>query len=341
MRKPGDRIDGRLLKTLREGSGLTQEALAEQLGVKGGKSVISNWENGKAPCEGPAAELVLRLLGATTTDPEYVAQFAAMNAEWSRAEPGFRASWRQFSAIPENSLDVDAEAFGRLFPGVAIPSTQRVHGFPFIDVGGLPVYGIDAAGWSGSIPNERSQAPAYLWRFDRGGRFAYREHLWEFDSHSTTEGHIHLGAVLVLVLSGTHFLRGCADHLDCRDDASFVLRLHFGGIRNRGLAVFPESGPRDYGWLTPPTTRASSDEMSVRIATTIGRIRKDPTAVGLELALEFTLQLRPQTATIAALQRQLETQYLSDKTHGGYRWLGFLDAPGDDRKRHRPADTGR
>jgi hypothetical protein len=81
--------------------------------------------------------------------------------------------------------------------------------------------------------------------------------------------------------------------------------------------------------------------MSVRIATTIGRIRKDPTAVGLELALEFTLQLRPQTATIAALQRQLETQYLSDKTHGGYRWLGFLDAPGDDRKRHRPADTGR
>ena len=58
-RKRGDTIPPETVKQIRNASGLTQEQLAERLGLSGGKSTISSWETGNARCTGISAEAVI------------------------------------------------------------------------------------------------------------------------------------------------------------------------------------------------------------------------------------------------------------------------------------------
>ena len=98
-RRPGDPLPSELVRELRERRGFTQEQLAETLGVRGGKAVVSGWETGRTSCEGPAAELLLHLLGGGRS-LELTTLASEVESIWARAKDKI-AAWRQVLVVPD------------------------------------------------------------------------------------------------------------------------------------------------------------------------------------------------------------------------------------------------
>src|SRR5882672_8171643 len=98
-RKPGDALPSEVVRLLRQRRGLSQDALAYQMGLSG-KNVVSGWETGRTTCDGTAAELLLRITGAGTTTLAAEDLSAEMHSEWTRAgEAGSPRLWREFMCI--------------------------------------------------------------------------------------------------------------------------------------------------------------------------------------------------------------------------------------------------
>jgi len=91
------------LKAIRLRHDLSQDEFAARLGLRGGKSVISGWETGRTKCEGPAAELILKLFGESQSDVEPLLLSEA-DKEWKRAGNNFLSSWRQIAIIRSRSV---------------------------------------------------------------------------------------------------------------------------------------------------------------------------------------------------------------------------------------------
>jgi DNA-binding XRE family transcriptional regulator len=216
QRQPGDALPAKLVKDIRVLHGLSQDDFAQRLGVRGGKSVISGWETGRTRCEGPAAELILKVFGESGPDGA-PSLLNAVELVWKRAGNHMPA-WRQILVVPDK-LSVDRHVFEGLFPGTEIPPEQHVHGFPFIGHGhGLPddVYKLEPDGWTGVVPHEVDRPPSYFWQLQRNGAFIYRERIWEDDPMAITGGNIHFGAQFNLVIPAVFFYRRLAER--CRID---------------------------------------------------------------------------------------------------------------------------
>lgn len=156
MRGRGDRVPKEVVRQIRQAHGFSKQELARRLGIKQGESIIAEWEAGSSECEGPAAELLLLLVGSD--EPASLALLGGeMEKRWGRSGNSVR-SWRQVSAVPDDAV-VNPEVFRALFPGVQIPAEQHAHGFPFIDEG-LPgeVYALRER-WTGTTPVESDRAP--------------------------------------------------------------------------------------------------------------------------------------------------------------------------------------
>src|SRR4051812_28852364 len=103
-RRPGDPIPKEVVRLLRLRRGLSQDALAYQMGLSSGKNVVSGWETGRTACDGPAAELFLRLLGAGTIGIAAEELAAEMQSEWTRAgEAGAPRLWREFMYVSDST----------------------------------------------------------------------------------------------------------------------------------------------------------------------------------------------------------------------------------------------
>jgi transcriptional regulator with XRE-family HTH domain len=234
FRRPGDPIPASLVRLLRDRLGLTQEGLAERLGVKGGKSTISGWENEHAKCEGPAAEFILTLLGTSSGPMKLRSLEADIDRRWSVANQNNKA-WRQISIAPDSDYVIDRDAFLRLLPEAALTEEEHAHRFPFTEVNGRPVYGFVDQSWQGAIPNTPEEPPSYLWRLQRDGGFAYRERLWEVDQIlDPPYGHVILGSLFDIAVPALAFYSRVARVWQPRMDLLISMELH--GIRNRGIA---------------------------------------------------------------------------------------------------------
>jgi serine/threonine-protein kinase HipA len=323
-RQPGDPLPKELVRELRQRNGLSQDELAQRLGLKGGKSVISGWENGHSRCEGPAAELLLRLFPEDTAAPEVASLLTEVEHLWKRAG-NYVDVWRQAVAVPRGRAQIDRAEFARLFPGTEIPPREIVHGFPFVDLGvSHDVYGISPRGWTGIIPSEPDRPPAYLWTLGRDARFAYRERIWEDAPTAVTAGHTHLGSLFQLSLSVTYFLHRLFGKCRFDRELQYTLQLDLEGIRGRGLVGYRKD--RTYPDLTlddPPRT-AVENHLKASIATTVGAIEDDPLLVGIELVGEIALLLRPDLAVDSILEDQLRRRHF-ELGRSGLPWLGFLD----------------
>jgi len=292
---------------------LTQEQLAERLGIRGGKPVISGWETGRASCEGPAAELLLHLLGRGSVSFDVSTLDQELSAIWTRTKNPVE-EWRQVLAVPEEATRSDAATFVSLFPQAALDDGR--HGFPFV-ARGLPsdVYGITQSGWLGCIPQRADVRPTYLWTLTRNARFGYREHLWEVDQMSSTRGQIDVGSMLNLALEATHFIRGLSARCSFGRELRFILQLDLHGARGRRLVEAPDPWGPDDGSVA----LWNEDHATAATSATVEELTNDPLAVGIELVVEFAAQINPAFASSSALMTVLE-----NRAKRGNR-LAFLD----------------
>lgn len=318
FRQPGAPLPSDLVRQLRKRLDLSQEALALRLGLKGGKSVVSGWETGRTQCEGPAAELLLLIAG--TVSPSLALLHLQEEAEsiWRRAG-NFVDSWRQVTAVPEVSTEIDRNDFVNLFPGVAIPPKQYVHGFPFVDLSPLPdVHGISSAGWTGIIPPQPNRSPTYLWLLKRHGEFIYRERRWEDDKGSITYGHVHVGSLLEVALATVVFLGRLAKHCNFDLSMRYVLQIELEGMQGLGIVG------GDLNRADNPRNLSTANRIQAAIIRPISEIISAPLSVGYSLVGELTLSLRPDLADNSALERQVLVRQAADK-EGGNRHVRFLD----------------
>ncbi len=314
-RRPGQALSPVVVRALRERAGLTQEQLAERLGMAG-KAVVSGWETGRTNCEGPAAELVLHLFGGGGATEGFIAINEAVERTWRRAGT-WSDTWRQISAVPEVPVAIERNAFAKLFPGAEIPPDGHVHGFPFINHG-LPdnVYGIGPDGWTGVIPIEEEAAPHYLWALTRTGGFVYREVPWERNLNGSTGGHTHVGSLLEIAASTTFFLRRLAERAKLEPSTAYVLSLDLEGMRNRGIVGATNA------WMATDQPRVTSKGPRVRaeVKVPLADIVKAPVDAAYSVVGELLLELRPDLATTAKMKAQLEKRLEADRGTS----LGFV-----------------
>ncbi len=325
-RQPGDPLPGELVKEIRLAQELSQDELAARLGLRGGKSVISGWETGRARCEGPAAELLLKLFkegdrGAPSS------LLADVDATWKRAG-NYVSAWRQIAILPIGAVSIDREAFANLFPGAEIPPEQHVHGFPFVGHGhGLPddVYSLGPEGWTGAIPTELNRPTTYLWRLTRHAAFVHRERVWEDDPLSVTGGHIHFGAQFNLVVPAIYFYKRLAER--CQLDGALKCRvqLDLEGIAGRGMVAYHSGRALDDFTLDAPLGASSRNHLSVTLTASVQDIVADPKRVASSLVGEAALVMRPDLASDSALDEQLRRRHRQDDGGGDIRYLGVLD----------------
>jgi transcriptional regulator with XRE-family HTH domain len=320
-RRFGAPLDKDTVRRLRVRADMTQEDLAQRLGLAS-KAVVSSWETGRTTCDGPAAELLLHLLGGS--DASRTRAFAEIDeladATWRRTG-NWDDTWRQVSAVPDRTAVIELEKFATLFPGAEIPPDGHVHGFPFVDHG-LPasVFGISSTGWSGSIPAERERAPRYTWHLTRTAEFAYREVPWELALNSITGGHTHVGSLLEIALSMTVFLGRLADRAGLDRDLHYELRIALEGMQGRGVV-----GAAGLVGNSQPTI---STESRVEAGTRrrLGDIVASPLDAAIALVGELMLFLRPDFVSSAVLLRELRARVDSDKAHGPkMRFLKFAE----------------
>jgi len=300
---------------------MTQEQLAERLGLAG-KAIISGWETGRTTCEGPAAELLLHLLGGEGASHAFAELDELTDATWRRSG-NWIDSWRQVSAVPEATIAIDRDKFATLFPAAAIPHEGHVHGFPFVNYGPPDrVFGISSTGWSGAIPIERDRSPHYIWHLTRTAQFAYRETLWELSRDSITSGHTHVGSLLELALCTTVFLGRLLERAELPQDLQYELRLDLEGMRGRGVVA--ASG--HWNHCDAPPTVSSENHVHAAVKLPLGKIAAEPLPSAYGLVGELMLLLRPDLATTSALERQLRARLKSDSEHGQRtRFLAFAD----------------
>ena len=310
-RKPGDPISGPVVREFRERGGLTQDELAQRLGVRGGKAVISGWETGRTACEGPAAEFLLHLLGGGDASLAMATLNADLEAVWNRASDRI-TSWRQVLVVPRAPVTVAPTTFVKLFPGAALP--ERRHGFPFtgVDLHGN-VVGLTQSGWLGSIPADGQ--PSYVWMLKRDGRFGYREFLSEDSRRSSMgSGEIDVGTQLRLALETTHFLRRLAPMIGLGADLRINLQLDLEGVRGRAL-IDAHDDPGQWRFFN----RWSEDHANAKIETSVGEIDSSPVDVGLRLVSEMAAQIGSNFTDHESLKRVL----VNGKLAGSL--LSFID----------------
>ena len=323
-RQPGEPLSSDLVKAIRLRHKLSQDEFAARLGLRGGKSVVSGWETGRTRCEGPAAELILKLFGESQPDAEPPLLLQA-DKEWKRAG-NFLSSWRQIAILPLAVQTIEREAFVHLFPGAEIPPEQYAHGFPFVDHK-LPenVYRLDDRGWMGAVPVERDRPPEYLWRLNREGAFVYREHRWENESLSVTEGHIHFGSQFNIALAGVFFYRRLIERLRFNLDRRITFKLDLEGIEGKGVVAYQGGRAINDFTLDEPTELSRKNHASFIVEKSCQEVVEMPLQVGQALVGAFALALRPDLASEEALEEQLRKRYLQDDEGDNTRFLGFLD----------------
>jgi transcriptional regulator with XRE-family HTH domain len=311
-RRPGDPVPAQLVQEYRRQAKLTQEQLAERLGVRGGKPVISGWETGRTSCEGPAAEFLLHLMGRGNSSVDVLTLHREMSSVWERAG-NHVTEWRQILAVPDRPVAVPTQTFVSLFPPAAL---QKVHhGFPFTGVD-LPgeVVGITQGGWLGSIPSAPDRPPTYLWMLKRDGRFGYRERLWEDDPTSEARGQLDVGSLLKLALQTTYFLRQLAPILAFDPSLRFTLQLHVEGARGRGLIDAGEpwkAESRETTW--------SEDQAQASAIVEVSQLLEKPFDAGVSLVSELAGQISAEYARPARLRQLLSNR----KRQGGA--FAFVD----------------
>jgi transcriptional regulator with XRE-family HTH domain len=295
---------------------MTQEELAHRLGLAG-KAIVSGWETGRTTCEGPAAELLLHLLGGPDASRAFAEIDELADATWRRTG-NWEDTWRQVAAVPDRTAVIDREKFATLFPGAEIQPDGHVHGFPFVNHD-LPatVFGISSTGWSGSIPAERERAPRYTWHLTRNAEFAYREVLWELARNSITGGHTHVGSLLEIAICMTVFLGRLADQAGLDRDLQYELRIDLEGMQGRGIVG-------DGGFGVP--TVSSESHVTAGIRMPLGNIIASPRDAAFALVGELMLLLRPDFVSSSVLLRELRARVKSDAEHGPkMRFLKFAE----------------
>ncbi len=299
-RRPGDPIPPSLVREFRTKNHLTQEQLAERLGVQGGKPVISGWETGRSRCEGPAAELLLHLLGRGNASFDAATLFEEVDKEWRRAGDSV-TSWRQILVVPESPVTIDTQDFVKLFPNAALSPADQVvpHGFPFVVVSNFRVFGIGESGWLGTIPSDRSAQPLHLWLLKRDGRFAFRQ-----VTRDETLGHLDVGMLAQLAVQTTHFLRKLAPQCKLDKALGLTLRLDLEGTRGRGL--IDAEGDTELG--AQETTRWSENHASASVSTTVAALEKNPMSEGLRVVVELASQINPQLANADRLRQLVKAR---------------------------------
>lgn len=324
-RVPGDALEVSLIRHLRLKNNLTQEAFAERLGVRGGKSVVSAWETGVSACEGPVAELILALFGAPGTLP-ISDVLTEMEKIWNRAkrEPH---PWRQVSvAFLDTPNLIDTERFVRAFPSTALSESQHVHRFPFTEVRGQKVYGLGPEGWIGCVPVESGRAPSYLWHMRRTGAFAYRERLWEVDQDAgPVHGNILAASLIEVVAPALAFYSRFAEHVGLTRP-KVVAQLDADGIRGRGV-VFQRGGlSPGYFVVDEPPHVAVNDHLAAQAEFELADDAEGILRLTLRLVSEFLMTLRPDDASIRSLYQQAKIRWDDDRRDTtSTRRLGCLD----------------
>jgi len=131
-----------------------------------------------------------------------------------RAGNNFLSSWRQIAIIPFAGQSIEREAFANLFPGVEIPPINMLMAFPS-SITSFPEMSIDSTRGGGWEPFPWRAIVPHIITGDSSATdlLFYREHRWEDDALSVTEGHIHFGAQFNIAMAGVFFYKRLIERL--------------------------------------------------------------------------------------------------------------------------------
>lgn len=315
-RRPGDALSPDQVKLFRKEAGLSQDEFAELLGLRGGKGSVSGWETGRAPCEGPVAELILLRFGRNTEDVLAAAIREQAQSIWTRAGQPL-SLWRQVVAYPQALEPFSLEKLRQAVPDAKLERPETEEDFPFLQVSGLQVAGLSHRGWVGVVPTEQQRDPQYLWIVDDQARFLYRERLWEDNAMSPFHGTVAVHALIRLALKTTTFLGRLYQMLGVQDDVNVTLSFEIEGMYDRGFAR-PSILARA---LVAHRWKESS--LAALHRTTVGELRKSPLESGMTLVSKTVSTLDTDMAERSALEDLLEAMLKGDWT-GPDRDLAFV-----------------
>jgi transcriptional regulator with XRE-family HTH domain len=320
-RSPGDPIPPRLVRAFRQREDLTQEQLANRLGVRGGKAVISGWETGRSPCEGPAAEFLLHLMGRSDAAVAATGLRNAMTAQWERTGEPVRR-WYQVACIPELPPASETAAFVKLFPDAALDDGDD--GFPFARGFLHDCIGMTPEGWVGCIPFPENEQPTYLWMLRRDFSFAFRSRVWEDDPMSSARGNFDVGWQILRAAQTALLFKKLLPSIN--PEAQFSLHLDLAGVRGRGLVNVFRPRP------TRLVRTWAQDETTASVLVSANELFGDPLGVAIRLTIELAAQIGSDFASEQAMRAVIEDRRGEERA-SEFNWM--LRLAGAEKSRRR------
>jgi len=324
-RSPGDPLPAALVRELRNRSGLTQSEFAQVLGLKGRRATVSAWERDDGtPCDGPVAELILRMFAPPRMGPVAESLVTKADAIWRR-HGGPLHPYRELAFSPSNVAEMPVSDIGSLYEDTALPREQVQYGFPLNVTHNRRNAVATVDGWVGVLPRQAAESPAkYLWLLDRKWQFLHREYAYEAgDPARWPWQNLGIGFLLRLAAQATFFLKRLYTRAGLEASTVVTGRYHLVGAEGRGFLFEPMS---TRFVRVPPADVASTHVLTGRLDTTVGALTSDPVVAALELTADLVARLDLDAAAGSKLREHLVRLHTHDLAQGaGSREMGFLD----------------
>lgn len=322
IRKPGAPIPSELVRRLRTGARLSQGEMAARLGLRGGRATVSAWESGKNRCEGPAAELILRLFGEDEAMFEVLPLVARANGIWGRTGQPL-LPYRQMIWSPHGRHKIPLEHMSALLEATALSEGEVQHGFPFSVLQGRRYARATIDGWSGVLPPDATIAPKYLWLIDDAGRFLYREFCYEVqDPKRFPWGNIGIGFLLRLAVQAAFFLPRLYTWMKLPSDCRVSAQYELVGAEGKGFLFEPLT---DWFVKVPPSGLSERDALVGAKSMTVGELEGNKVKCALSLVGALVANLDLAGSSESVLREHLEKLFERDqKDVPQYRELQFL-----------------
>jgi DNA-binding transcriptional regulator YiaG len=303
-----DRIEGHVVRMLRQERGLSQEQFAEWIGIPGGKSTVSGWEKGNSVCQGLAARVLQLQTGHQKMALALLEARLEADALWRRTGGTPYTVYRQMAFAFEPQPSIETAQFLTVLPRAQVCGQHPDSAFPLMDGPYAAAVTRSRNGWRFVVPIPAAEAPACLWLLKQDLRFVCRDMAWESTPSALTRGHIDASFTVLHAARACLFARKLARTEALQTDSQVLLRLDLGGVGGRHFVDRDSLGCRGFPW--------AEDLQFAELRVPLTELTADPLDVAIKLVSELAIHADPEVAAPQRLREICERDRKSgDRPH--------------------------